>query len=99
MAPRPTLRTTAADVTASALVAHAQGALVLGVLLSMPVLLAALLVGLVVGAFQSATQVQDPAVSHLPRLVAGGVALALAGPWMGRELAAFATRMLLSAGG
>ncbi len=84
-------------MTAAALVAHAQAALMLGVLLSLPVLLAALAAGLVVGSLQSATQIQDPAVSHLPRVLAGALALAVAGPWIGRELAELATRMLLAA--
>jgi type III secretory pathway component EscS len=85
-------------MTAQALVAHAQGALFLALLVSLPVVVVAALVGLLVGAFQSATQVQDPSVSHLPKMVAGGVALAVAAPWMGHAIATFAERMLLAAG-
>ncbi len=79
------------------LVAHAQGALLLALLVSLPVLVCTAVVGLFVGAFQGATQIQDSAVSHLPKMVAGGVVLALLGPWMGHQIAELATRMLLAA--
>jgi type III secretory pathway component EscS len=79
------------------LVAHAQEALILSVLLSLPVVLAAALVSFFVGAFQSASQIQDATISHLPRLVVVVAALVIAGPWMGHELAAFASRIFLLA--
>jgi flagellar biosynthetic protein FliQ len=79
------------------LVAHAQEALVLSVLLSLPVVLAAALVSFFVGAFQSASQIQDSTIAHLPRLVVVVAALVIAGPWMGHELAAFASRIFLLA--
>jgi flagellar biosynthesis protein FliQ len=68
-------------------------ALVLSVALALPVLLVAASVGLVVAAFQAATQIQDPTIAHLPRLLAVVAALVFAGPWIGRELAAFAVRI------
>ena len=52
----------------------------------------AALIGLIVAVLQAATQVQDVTLAHLPRLVVVAVALALLGPWMGAEIAAFATR-------
>jgi flagellar biosynthesis protein FliQ len=64
-------------------------ALVLALLLSAPPLGAALLVGLVVGALQSATQIQDPAVGVVPRLCAVLGALLVAGPWIGERLVRF----------
>lgn len=79
------------------LIAHAQEALILSVILSLPVVAAAAVVSFFVGALQSASQIQDAAIAHLPRLVVVVAALVLAGPWMGHELAAFATRMFLSA--
>lgn len=76
----------------TALVALAQSALVLSVLVVLPVLGAAALVGLLSGGFQAATQIQDAALAHLPRFVVViGVLLAL-GPWMGRQIVAFALR-------
>ncbi|HEU4410715.1 MAG TPA: type III secretion system export apparatus subunit SctS [Polyangiaceae bacterium] len=74
--------------------ASAQEALLLSVVISLPALAVAALVGLLVAIVQAATQVQDQTIAHLPRLVAVVGALALLGPWMGRQLAAFAARML-----
>ena len=79
------------------LVAHAQEALILAVLLSLPVVLAAAAVSFFVGAFQAASQIQDATIAHLPRLVVVVAALVIAGPWMGHELAAFASRIFLLA--
>ena len=53
----------------------------------------AAVVGFVVAALQAASQIQDPTLSHLPRLLAVTVALAILGPWMGHEVAAFAAEM------
>jgi flagellar biosynthesis protein FliQ len=74
------------------LVTLAEQALVLSLLVSLPVLLAAAAVGLLTSVFQAATQVQDAALGHLPKFVAVAVALALAGPWMGRQILGFALR-------
>ena len=51
-------------------------------------------VGLVVAAVQAASQIQDPTLAHLPRLLAVVAALAIAGPWMASSIASFAERML-----
>ena len=80
------------------LVDAARDALLLALSLSLPVVAVAALVGLVVAAFQAATQIQDPTVSHLPRLLAVVAALALLAPWMGREIGAFAERVFVMAG-
>lgn len=69
-------------------------ALVLALLVSVPPLAAALLVGIVVGALQAATQIQDPGVPVVPRLCAVLGALAVAGPWIGARLVRFALECL-----
>jgi flagellar biosynthetic protein FliQ len=74
------------------LVTLAQQGLVLSLLVSLPVLLVAAAVGLVSSIFQAATQVQDAALGHLPKFIAVSIALALAGPWMGRQIMAFTLR-------
>lgn len=74
------------------LVSYAQQALVLSLAVALPVLAVAAVVGLVMAVVQAATQVQDPTLAHLPRVVAVAAALAIFGPWMGREIAAFAVR-------
>ncbi len=77
----------------STLVHGAQQALLLVVAITLPVLAIALVVGFVVAALQAASQIQDPTLSHLPRLLAVAAALAVLGPWMGHEVAAFAAHM------
>ena len=69
----------------------------LSVAVALPVVGIAALVGLVVSGFQAASQLQDPTISHLPRMLAVVGALVVLGPWMGHEIAAFAERMFLSA--
>jgi flagellar biosynthesis protein FliQ len=72
---------------------RAQEALLLSVAVALPVVAIAALVGLVVAVLQAATQVQDVTIAHLPRFLAVAVALAVLGPWMGRQIAAFAARV------
>jgi flagellar biosynthetic protein FliQ len=74
------------------LIALAQQALLLSLLVSLPVLVVAAAVGLFSAIFQAATQVQDAALTHLPKFVAVTIALALVGPWMGRQVLGFALR-------
>ncbi|HEY5145461.1 MAG TPA: flagellar biosynthetic protein FliQ, partial [Polyangiaceae bacterium] len=81
----------------STLVHGAQQALLLVVAVSLPVLAVAAVVGFVVAAFQAASQIQDPTIAHLPRLIAVVAALAILGPWMGHQVAAFATNMFADA--
>jgi flagellar biosynthesis protein FliQ len=69
----------------------------LSVFVALPVLAIAALVGLVVAAFQAASQIQDPTIAHLPRLLAVLAALIVLGPWMGSQVGAFAERMLAMA--
>ena len=79
------------------LVEHAQNALMLSLAIVLPVLAVAAIVGLVVAAFQAASQIQDPTIAHLPRLLAVVVALVVLGPWMGSQIGAFAERVLMAA--
>ena len=51
-------------------------------LVSAPLLLTALVVGLVVSIFQAATQINEATLSFIPKLLAMFAALILAGPWM-----------------
>ncbi|HTV23527.1 MAG TPA: type III secretion system export apparatus subunit SctS [Polyangiaceae bacterium] len=74
------------------LVALAQQALLLSLLVSLPVLVVAAAVGLLSSIVQAATQVQDAALGHFPKFVAVTIALALVGPWMGRQVLGFAVR-------
>ena len=47
-----------------------------------PILLVALIIGLVVSIFQAATQINEATLSFIPKLVGVFIALVFAGPWM-----------------
>ncbi len=83
-------------IPAAELALHAREALLLSVVVALPVVAVTAAVSLVVSAFQAASQVQDPTVAHLPRMLAVAGGLVALGPWMGHEIALFAERMLLA---
>lgn len=51
-------------------------------LVSAPLLLVALAIGLVVSIFQAATQINETTLSFIPKLVGIFITLIVAGPWM-----------------
>ncbi|CAN7684642.1 MULTISPECIES: flagellar biosynthesis protein FliQ [Duganella] len=51
-------------------------------MIAAPMLLVALIIGLVVSIFQAATQINEATLSFIPKLVGIFVALVIAGPWM-----------------
>ena len=51
-----------------------------------PMLLAALVIGLIVSIFQAATQINEQTLSFIPRLLVMLLTLIWAGPWLVREL-------------
>lgn len=59
------------------------------ILLSAPLLIPTLLVGLLVGMFQAATQINEMTLSFIPKLAIVGVVLIVAGPWMLDTLLSF----------
>ena len=77
-----------------ALLHVAREALLVALLVSAPPLAAALAVGAVTGVLQAATQVQEPSLGVVPRLVAVLVALGVTAPWIGARVARFAAECL-----
>ena len=59
-----------------------QQAMWVTMLISAPLLLSALAVGLLVGMFQAATQINEMTMSFIPKLLVMVAALVIAGPWM-----------------
>ena len=51
-------------------------------MISAPLLLVALIIGLIISIFQTATQINEATLSFIPKLVGVFVALVVAGPWM-----------------
>ncbi len=60
--------------------------------LSLPLLGAALLAGLLSGMFQSFTRMSEPTIGHVSRIAAVLVVAAVAAPWMGEQISDFAVR-------
>ena len=59
-----------------------QQAIEMTLMVSAPLLLSALVIGLIVSIFQAATQINEQTLSFIPKLVGIFVALIIAGPWM-----------------
>lgn len=56
-----------------------------------PIMGALLIVGLIVGVLQAATQINDPAVGFVPRLVAGIAVVTFMGSWILERLSKYFT--------
>jgi flagellar biosynthetic protein FliQ len=65
-------------------------------LVSAPMLITVLMVGLVISIFQAATQINEPTLSFVPKVVAAVAVLAIAGPWMLTMLVEYIQRTLLA---
>src|SRR5207253_997529 len=74
-------------------------ALELAVLVMAPLLLAALTAGVVAGLFQAATQIQEPTLAFVPKLVALGLSLLVFGPWITDRLRVFMSETIQLIGG
>jgi flagellar biosynthetic protein FliQ len=71
-----------------------QQGLYLLLMVSAPVLLTVLGVGLIVSIFQAATQIHEATLSFVPKMIAAVAVLAIAGPWMLTTLVEYIQRML-----
>ena len=63
---------------------------------SAPMLLAALAIGLIISIFQAATQLNEATLQFVPKLVAMFLVLLLAGPWMLQYLIDYIQRLFQS---
>jgi flagellar biosynthesis protein FliQ len=77
----------------SALVAVLRDGLLLALLLVAPILVAALVAGVLTGLLTAFTQIQDPAVSLVPRVAAVGAAIILFAPSIAHQLTTFVLRL------
>ena len=71
-------------------------ALELMLVVSAPLLLVALAIGLAVSLLQAITQINEATLSFLPKLLAISATLLLAGPWMISTLVDYLQRVLTS---
>ena len=68
-------------------------ALELTIIVSAPVLLTALIIGLLVSIFQAATQINEQTLTFIPKLVGMFVVIIIAGPWMVGMMVDFIQRL------
>ncbi|WP_028317394.1 flagellar biosynthesis protein FliQ [Desulfobulbus elongatus] len=63
-------------------------------LTSAPMLIAAMVVGLVISIFQAATQINEQTMTFIPKIVAVFVTLLIFGPWIMDLLVTFTTGVI-----
>ncbi|HTJ19194.1 MAG TPA: flagellar biosynthesis protein FliQ [Steroidobacteraceae bacterium] len=73
-----------------------QRALEITILLAAPLLLAALIIGLLVGVFQAATQINEMTLSFIPKLIGMAGTLVVAGPWMLKTIVGYTRELFES---
>ncbi len=73
-----------------------RNAIMIAALVGGPPLLAALLVGLIVGVLQAATQVNEASISFVSKLLAVGLTFAVLGSWTMKQLVDYTARTISS---
>ncbi|MBY0235459.1 flagellar biosynthesis protein FliQ [Roseateles sp. PN1] len=73
---------------------YGQQGLYILLLVSAPILLTVLLVGVLVSVFQAATQINEATLSFVPKVIAAVLVLAITGPWMVNTLVEYIQRTL-----
>lgn len=68
-------------------------ALELTIIVAAPILLTALIIGLLVSIFQAATQINEQTLSFIPKLIGMFGVLIIAGPWMVGMMVDFMQRL------
>ncbi len=80
-------------MTPETIVTIGQQALLVLLMISAPMLLAALAVGLIISIFQAATQINEMTLSFIPKLVTVFLTMIVAGPWMMSTLIDYIRRL------
>ncbi len=76
-------------MTAEMIIGLARNAMEVTLLVSAPLLLAGLAVGLIVSIFQAVTQIQEMTLTFIPKIVAVFLALLIFFPWMLEMMTSF----------
>lgn len=83
-------------MTPEAVMSLGQHALEITLMLAAPLLIVALVTGLVIGAFQAATQINEMTLSFIPKLLAMAATLVIAGPWMVKLMVSYTRELIES---
>jgi flagellar biosynthetic protein FliQ len=73
-----------------------QQGMVLLLMVSAPILITVLVIGLVVSIFQAATQINEATLSFVPKIIGAVAVLAVMGPWMMGTLVDYLRGVLMS---
>ena len=71
-------------------------AIMVSLALGAPLLLVALVVGLVISIFQAATQINEATLSFIPKLLAVFATMVIAGPWMLNQMLDYMRSLFMS---
>lgn len=83
-------------MTPETVIALGRQAVEITILVSAPLLLAALVTGLLVSIFQAATSINEMTLSFIPKLLVMLVVLIVAGPWMIGTMTDYMSRLFSS---
>lgn len=83
-------------MTTELILAWGHEALLTALMIGGPLLMTALIVGTTVSVLQAVTQVQEMTLVFVPKMLAVGIVLLVAGGWMLQLAVAFGTRMFLA---
>ncbi|WP_333860435.1 flagellar biosynthesis protein FliQ [Clostridium sp.] len=64
-----------------------------GLLISAPILIISILVGLIISIFQATTQIQEQTLTFVPKLIAVALVGLLTGNWMLHQMVSFTERI------
>jgi len=72
----------------------AKETLLTGAIVAAPIILAALITGLVISVLQVVTQIQDSTLTFIPKIIAVALIIALLGSWMLAKLVHFSQTLI-----
>lgn len=81
-------------MTPDTVISLGQQAMTMTVMVASPLLLSALAVGLLVGMFQAATQINEMTLSFIPKLLVLVAMLFLTGPWILSSMMAYTEQLI-----
>lgn len=81
-------------MNADTVITLGHSALLTTVMIAAPLLLSALLVGLIVGMFQAATQINEMTLSFIPKLLVLVIVLMFSGSWIVTKLTDYSTNLI-----
>jgi flagellar biosynthetic protein FliQ len=83
-------------MNSDAVLSISQNALQTAIIVSAPLLMTALVIGLVVSILQAATQINEATLSFIPKLLGVFAATVIAGPWMVQTLVEYMQQLFSS---